>query len=322
VVVDEGAWITKQAYEEALLPTLADSNGPLLVITTPAGRRGWVWEEYCRAVKGEKGYGYLSRPSTDNPNPKIRQYVAFRRARMQETAFAQEFLAEFTEDATALFRNIDHAVGGQPEAPAPQIPYLSGADLGKSDSWTVQYTARLTGAPPFQIVNEDRFQLLDWPDQVRRAKATCGRYNGAPLVVDATGVGDAVLSMMREERMAVRGVKILPAGQPTGESAKVRRKDLLDGLALKITQGGIRVPAKYLGPDTPLRVELESMAIDIDDEGRTKYRSRAGKSDCVFGLALLVHGLPASGAGSVVAGEVTDEDIEDAQGEDIMGEEF
>ena len=230
-MVDEGAWITKQAYEEALLPTLADSNGPLLVITTPAGRRGWVWEEYCRAVKGEKGYGYLSRPSTDNPNPKIRQYVAFRRARMQETAFAQEFLAEFTEDATALFRNIDHAVGGQPEAPAPQIPYLSGADLGKSDSWTVQYTARLTGAPPFQIVNEDRFQLLDWPDQVRRAKATCGRYNGAPLVVDATGVGDAVLSMMREERMAVRGVRVAgryrPLVRPRSEAAGPGRSQSL-----------------------------------------------------------------------------------------------
>lgn len=241
---------------------------------------------------------------------------------MLETAFEQEFMAEFVEDATALFRNIDHAVGGQPEAPQPQIPYLSGADLGKSDSWTVQYTARLTGAPPFQIVHEDRFQLLDWPDQVRRAKATCGRYNGSPLVVDATGVGDGVLSMMREAQMAVRGVKILPAGQPTGESHKVRRKDLLDGLAIKITEGGIRVPAAYLGPDTPLRVELESMAIDIDDEGRTKYRSRAGKSDCVFGLALLVHGLPASSGHVVSHGEVTSEEIEDAGGEDIHQEEY
>lgn len=322
VVIDEGAWILTKTYEEAILPTLADVDGPLLAITTPAGRKGWVWTEFCRAVKGEAGYGFLQRPSTDNPNPNIQAYVDRRRSKMHPTAFAQEFLAEFTEDASALFRNIDHAVGGFLEAPQPQMAYLSGADLGKSDSWTVQYTGRLSGGAPFQVVHEDRFQLIDWPDQVRRAHATCTRYNGAPLVVDATGVGDAVLSMMRDEGMAVRGVKILPAGQPTGMAGRVRRRDLLDTLALKITEGAIRVPMALMGPETQLRVELESFAIDIDDEGRTKYRSRSGNTDCVFGLALLAHGLPKGTGMSVSVGTMTREEIEDAGGENTLEEEF
>jgi hypothetical protein len=321
-VIDEGAWILKRTYEEAILPTLADQDGSLLVITTPAGRKGWVWEEWCRAVKGEPGYGKLQRPSVDNPNPAIARYVERVAKSMSPIAFAQEFGAEFTEDAAALFRNIDNAVGGFPEEPRPQMAYLSGADLGKSESWTVQYTARLSGGAPYQVVNEDRFQLMDWPDQVRRAKATCDRYNGAPLVVDATGVGDGVLSMMRDAGMAVQGVKILPAGQPTGERGKIRRKDLLDGLALKITNGDIRVPLAYMGAETQLRVELESFAVDIDDEGRTKYRSRSGNTDCVFGLALLAHALPKTAGGSINSGAVTDEDFEDGGGADYLEEEF
>lgn len=321
IVIDEGAWILKRTYEEVILPTVADWNGPILILTTPAGRRGWVWEEYCRAVNGEPGYGYLKRPSTDNPNPNIRKFIEGRRQRMDPRAFEQEFLAEFVEDAAALFRNLDHAIGGVPEAPAPQMSYLSGADLGKSQAWTVQYTARINHHP-FQVVHEDRFQLMDWPDQVRRAKGNCDRYNAAPLVVDATGVGDAVLSMMREAGITARGVKILPAGQPTGVLGKVRRKDLLDNLAIRIDRGDFRVPAEYMGPDTPLRVELESFAVDVDDEGRTKYRSRGGNSDCVFGLALLAHGLPPISGPGLTVGRLTEEQAEDVGGDPILDEEF
>lgn len=321
-VIDEGAWILAKVYERAILPTLADEDGPLLIITTPAGRKGWVWEEWCRAVKGEPGYLHFNRPSIDNPNPKVRIYIAKRKERMSKTAYDQEFLGLFTEDEAALFRGIDNAVGGMLEQPAPQMAYLSGADLGKSQSWTVQYTARVSGGAPYQIVNEDRFQLMDWPDQVRRAKETCYRYNGAPLVVDATGVGDAVLSMMRDAGMAVRGVKILPAGQPTGDLGRVRRHDLLDELALKIANGQIRVPKDLMGPETQLRVELESFAVDIDDEGRTKYRSRSGNTDCVFGLALLAHGLPKGAGRSVTSGQMSREEIEDLGGNNFLEEEF
>jgi hypothetical protein len=323
LVIDEGAWISKKTYEEVLLPTLADSFGKLLVITTPAGRHGWVYEEYCRAVNKEPGYGWLTRPSTDNPNPNVKEFVEFRRERMEPNAFRQEFLAEFLEDAAALFRDIDNAVGGMPEPPMPEVPYLGGADLGNRDSWTAHYVARLTGGPPYQVVFEDVFQLMGWPEQVRRLEETGRRYNGAQLVVDATGVGDAVLSMMHERGLPVRGVKILPAGQPTGDAGRIRRRDLLDNLAIDIARGAIRVPAAFMGKDKELRVELESFAIDIDDQGRTTYRSRSGNNDRVFGLALLAHGLPrADGVPTVASGSVTAEEIQDAGGTDYLEEEF
>lgn len=324
--VDEGAWIVKSTYENVILPTLADSNGPLLTITTPAGRRGWVHEEYQRAVNKADGYAFLQRPSTDNPNPNIRKYVDFRRSNMSETAFAQEFLAQFTEDASALFKNIDAAIGGQVETPQPEAQYLIGVDLGKSIGRTAAEVLRLSGGPPYQLADELVMFKDDWPSQVRSLAELARKWNRAPMVVDATGLGGPVCDDLRAAGVSVRPITLLGGRVISPKPNSIRKVDLLDRLATAIGNKAVRIPAKLGAGDGDLRRELESFAIDVDDEGTVTYESRSGHGgghgDRVIALALAVHGMPKAGTATVVSRELTTEEIEDLGGEDIMGEKY
>ena len=112
VIVDEAARVSDDAFRRAILPTLADRAGSLLAITTPKGKRGWVYELYQRALDGEDGYGFIKGPSTENPNPEIARYVADMKLSMPAEIFNQEFLADPQDEAGAYFRGVERCVGG------------------------------------------------------------------------------------------------------------------------------------------------------------------------------------------------------------------
>jgi hypothetical protein len=47
VIVDEAAMVREETYTDVLLPTLADRDGRMLLISTPKGRN-WFWREWVR----------------------------------------------------------------------------------------------------------------------------------------------------------------------------------------------------------------------------------------------------------------------------------
>jgi terminase large subunit-like protein len=296
MLVDEGFWIPKATFETAMLPTLADEDGDLVVFTTPGGRRGWVYEEYQRAVHKETGYTWDRAPSTENPNPNVRKWIAWRKPRMSPTAYAQEIDAEFTEDATALFHGLDLCTGGDLETPETGARYVLGVDLAKSSAWTVVHVLKL-GPRPLQLVHQERFHRIDWPDQVKKVKKIADSYGKAPTVVDATGVGEPVVGMMRRAGLTVQAFEF------NDES----RKSILDELSIAFSNREIRMPQVLM--EDVLGEELHAMAVDINERGRTIYHSRAEFTDCVMALALAWHGVPpADAGGGMKVGQTDDED--------------
>lgn len=295
MIVDEGAWIAKDTYEKVMQPTLADTDGDLVVTTTPGGRRGWVYEEFTRAKQRVPDYGYLQRPSTDNPNEKVKRWLKRREPYMTATAIAQEVKAQFVEDSTALFQGLEKCAGGRLEEPRPGAHYTTGVDLAKTHSWTVNAILNID-AEPWQLVHLDRFHQLEWPQQVAKVKSRNDQYNGAPALIDSTGKGDPVFDMMREKEMAVDGYYFTTPS----------RKKLLDGLVIAIQERRIRIPQELL--DGVCGEELRSMAVDIDAEGRTTYRSRGGFNDCVMAIALAVQSVGKKPKGKMVVGEVDSAD--------------
>lgn len=304
MMVDEGTWIPTKTYDNEMQATLSDRDGDLVVFTTPAGRRGWVYEEFQRAIHKERGYGCLQRPSTDNPNPAIVRWVARRRTKMAPTAFDQEILAQFVEDAQALFRGLDQCIGGVLEKPTGGAVYVVGLDLAKTHDWTVVVVLRIDQGLPYQVVAFDRFHRADWPDQVRRVAHLVEQYHNAVATVDATAVGDPVCSMLREAGVVVK---------PFIFNVKTR-KALLDQLAIGIAQTELRIPQALI--DDVLGEELRSFAVDLDEEGRTKYRSRGAFDDAVMAMALAWWGAPREGEAHVIVGEVEEHEL------GIMNEEY
>ncbi len=275
VIVDEAARVSDDAYKRAILPTLADRGGSLLAITTPKGRRGWVYELYQRAIAGEDGYGYIKGPSTENPNPEIARYVEEMRLTMPEEIFAQEFLADPQDEAGSYFRRVDCCIHGELLSEARSgARYAVGCDVAKYEDYTVLTAINTTTN---QLEGFERFHRLDWGIQLVRIAAFWKNWGKGRMTLDSTGVGDAVYDGLRQ-----KGVRVQPY-LFTNQS----KSRLLLQLATAIEQETIYYP------DIPeLIEELKRFQYEILPSGAVRLGAPSGvHDDCVISLALAYHGL-------------------------------
>lgn len=274
VIVDEAARVSDDAYKRAILPTLADRKGSLLAITTPKGRRGWVYELYRRALEGKKGYALIKGASTENPNPEIKRYVEEMRQTMPADIFAQEFLADPQDEAGSYFRNVDECIEGEVlETGRPDALYSLGADVAKYEDFTVLTAINYE---TMQVEGFERFHRLDWGTQMSRITDFWNRMQQGSLTIDSTGIGDAIYDGLRE-----RGVSVSPF--KFDNASKTR---LCLQLSSAIEQKSIRYP------EIPVLIEeLKRFQYEILPSGAVRLGAPAGAhDDCVISLALALHG--------------------------------
>ncbi|MCO5215910.1 MAG: terminase family protein [Thermomicrobiales bacterium] len=101
VSLDEAGWIGDETYR-AVRPMLAVSQGQLVVLSTPNGRRGFFFDIW------EAGIGWERSQVTVYDCPRIApEWIEAERQAMPEWVFAAEYLCEFTDTTTSAFRSLD-----------------------------------------------------------------------------------------------------------------------------------------------------------------------------------------------------------------------
>jgi predicted phage terminase large subunit-like protein len=100
LVIDEAAFVEKEAWTESLRPALSDKQGWCIKITTPNGYN-WIKDEFD-AAQDRPGVEAWQRPSSDNP---VIPAEELREAEldMGPRAFSQEHMAQFCDVAGAEF---------------------------------------------------------------------------------------------------------------------------------------------------------------------------------------------------------------------------
>lgn len=106
LIIDEAAYVNENVYD-AVSPMLSVSQGNLLVMSTPAGKRGFfydIWEH-------EDGWLKLHVPARLCPRHSVQWLEQQRRAR-GEAMYMQEYEAEFIDIAGTTFaaEDIDAAI--------------------------------------------------------------------------------------------------------------------------------------------------------------------------------------------------------------------
>lgn len=97
VVIDEAARVSDELIA-AVRPALATTNGRIIALSTPAGRRGWFYEQWTR------GDGWERTRITAADCPRITPgFLADERQQLGEFVFTQEYECEFVESDTAVF---------------------------------------------------------------------------------------------------------------------------------------------------------------------------------------------------------------------------
>jgi hypothetical protein len=99
LLVDEAARVSDHLYR-SLRPTLAVSAGALWLMSTPFGKRGFFYEAWAH---GGPQWQRIRAPATDCPRiPSA--FLEEERATMGERCFRQEYLCEFEDSVSGVFR--------------------------------------------------------------------------------------------------------------------------------------------------------------------------------------------------------------------------
>jgi len=264
---DEAAFETDPEYliSDVIMMRLADRDGILDLISTPNGKN-WFYRRMLELQQDpERGYTQFG-DSRDNPYISS-QALARRLHDLPADRVAQNIEGRFIDDTKTIFgsADIDRALCGSLEPPREDRRYISGWDLARKQTHTVGVTFDVTDKP-YRMVAFSRFTNRDWADVIACIRKTQGEYKGL-LVLDATGVGDVVLSDLADLN-------------PVGVVFTPRMKgELLANLLLAHNRGEIVYPDVTQRDDGDRMWSLEREMREITWENNNRY-------DAVMAMAL------------------------------------
>lgn len=272
VVLDECAFIREEAWTASLRPTLSDRQGNALFISTPKGRN-WFWRAWLRGQQGEEGWQSWWFPTESNPYIDKDEIEEARRT-LPDLYFRQEYMAEFIEDAGAVFRRVvDAATATELDGPEDGHQYVFGVDWAKSGDFTA---ITVMDIDEKRLVAMDRFNQIDYEVQMGRLVALYERWRPDVVVAEVNAMGEPLVE--RLERMD------WPVLRFTTTSAK--KTLAIDALALAFERGDIKILN-----DPVLIGELQAFEMERLPSGKFRYSAPEGMhDDCVMALALAWHG--------------------------------
>lgn len=270
VVFDEWPLMDPVTWDEIIRPIIAQSiDRWAMFIFTPKGRNHAHQMWVMRQNNSEWGH-YTLDAETSNIIPeselvKIKQEIP-------AISYAQEFMCEFGDDSTSVFKGVDYCISGGFQKYNPLYSYVTGVDLAKIQNYTVITTlCRETR----HVVNHIRGNDVEWSIQKEIIIDEVKRYNSL-AVIDATGVGDPIF-----EDLVLAGVNAKPF-----KFNNTNKKQLIDRLAVSIEQRLVTFPEIFCLID-----ELKTYAYDVTAAGNIRYNAPTGMhDDCVISLALAVYG--------------------------------
>ena len=259
-VLDEATRMREDAFT-AVRTTLTATRGPVRVIGNVKGRKNWAYRLARRAEAGEPDMHYARITAYDAVQAGVLDEAEIEDARrlLPAKAFRELYEAIPSDDDTSPFGNVRPFI--RPLSPKPVRWW--GVDLAKAQDWTVLIGLDEDGC----VAVFERWQR-PWNDTKRLLLSAA--VNGAPMLVDSTGVGDPIVEDLQAQRANVEGY-LFTLGS---------KQKLMEGLASAIQQGLLGYPEDVLVP------ELEAFEYSYVLRG-VRYSAPEGMhDDCVCALAL------------------------------------
>ncbi len=162
--------------------------------------------------------------------------------------------------------------------------HFAGLDLGQTDDYSALVVLD-AGPDRARAVLVERFRGLAYTQAVDRVLSHLAPYRDLLLLVDSTGVGRAVVDILRLKAPHLALVAVHLHG-----GARIRRgpdglhipkRTLMQPLQALLGSGRIEIPAG------PLADELRHFCIKVDARtGHDRYEARRGHDDLVVGASL------------------------------------
>lgn len=259
VIIDEASYIPnlQDGWNNSIRSTLTDFRGKAIFLSTPKGRN-FFYSLYMKT--DEPDWESFKFTTYDNPHIDPTEIDAAK-AQLPHSVFEQEYMANPMENAANPF-GAEHIRKCTKPLSTQPIEYY-GIDLAKSVDWTVIIGMDRTG----QVVSFHRFQK-DWL-QTKETIIDVVPKN-KPVIIDSTGVGDAIVEDLQKHFNAMHGFKY----------TSTSKQQLMESLASSIHKGEISYP------EGAIKDELEIFEYLFTSTG-VRYSAPQGfHDDCVNALAL------------------------------------
>jgi len=270
LIIDEAAMVPNRAWQNELRPTLSDTLGDMVAISTPKGRN-WFrdWFERGRTDDHPDVASWQS-PTYENPHVPDEEIDAAR-TEQPERVFRQEYLAEFIDESGGVFSELDDRLFSESftlEAVDGVGPYAHGWDLARHEDYLAGVVLDAEG----RVVHFHRSQGDSWPAVQSTIEAAADRYEGL-VAIDASRDNKVVADLSESIGHArVDAVKFSPK----------RKRELIEDLVATIEN------SELTAPEIPqLRHELSIFEYDVTPSGSVRYHAPEGfHDDTVDALAM------------------------------------
>lgn len=249
-------------------------GGLFLANSTPRGYNTFrTLYEYGLDKLGHPDWESFHATTYENPEVPKEELDQLRKE-MPERLFRQEVLAEFLDDGGGVFPPLKDLIRGDPTdalmlQPVAGERYVLAWDPAKSQDFSVVGIRDSKG----RIVYFNRSTGRDWVAQTHHVAELSRLYNYASIVLDATGVGNALQDSLRAQGLEVEALWW------TGQM----KEQLVNHASFLLEQKKVELP------NIPVLIsELEAYEGKLMKSGRFSYGAPENKhDDCVSMFIML-----------------------------------
>lgn len=288
-VFDEFAFMNPDNWEYSVQPMLVDRRGDAIFFSSPHGRNhlydmyqncGYYlesdgtgqanWKAHINKNGDERYMGFRF-TVYDNPTLPIDE-VEYIRAHTASAVWRQEWMAEFLDETTGVFKGIEAAATGMVKPPQLGHTYVMGVDLARHEDFTVVVIIDVTD---HSMVYMERAPHVLYADQRRMMGRIYDLYHPAGVWVERNRE-ESYIEQLREDGIPAQGFLTNGSSKPV----------IIEALQLAIETRALEILN-----DPILLDELQSYEVEILDSGHARYGSPRNKhDDCVIALAIAWYG--------------------------------
>ena len=194
LIIDEFAFTRPELWTEILSATTLVKGKKVIFISTPKGRNHFY--KLSLQPNYDDRYKYFHFTSYDNPMIEIND-LEERRRNLPEHVFRQEYLAEFIDNVSGLFKNVNDCI----YTPDPDIKnkllntnIYGGLDIGRADDYSVLTLINSN----YEMIFIKRWRHLEWSTIINEVADIIKDYN-AKVKVEVNNQGDVFYEMLQNK---------------------------------------------------------------------------------------------------------------------------
>jgi hypothetical protein len=190
IIVDEAAFIPDAVFQEVLSPMMAVGSGEFILLSTPFGKKGFLYERF-----NDPDWYTMQVPSSANPLID-QKFIDEQRKNLTNTQFKQEILGQFVEAANSFFTREELMNCTSESVDQDGDLTFLGVDLASSGQDESVYICIDDEGNVFHIEHTSEKPMTDAMGRIRELDAF---YDFSKIVIDSTSLGQGVVDQVSED---------------------------------------------------------------------------------------------------------------------------